>query len=129
LCGIPNELPPEPLAGALERFMTRALEQDEVTVIEELTSAPVARTQTLETGTGTASVTATPLPALLAHQSGLRMYPLLLEAHSAGERAIAGIATIAVRSERFVPPPRALLEIVAAALLDNDDVDAVTRIG
>jgi hypothetical protein len=70
-----------------------------------------------------------PVAAVLAHHSGLRMYPLLLELHSAGERAIAGIATIAVRSDTFVPPPRALLEVVAAALLENDDVDAVTRIG
>jgi hypothetical protein len=128
LCGIPNEAPPEPLAGALERYMKRELEQDTVTAIEEITSAPAIGAFTLDTGTGTASVTAMPVPPVLTHPSGLRMYPLLLELHSAGERTIAGIATIAVRDDGFVAPPRALLEIVAAALLENDDVDAVTRV-
>jgi hypothetical protein len=129
LCGIPNEVAPVALAGALERYMNRELEQDKMTVIEELTIAPPTSAHTLDTGTGTASVTAMPATPVLTHHSGLRMYPLLLELHAAGERTIAGIATIAVRGDSFVPPPRALLEVVAAALLENDDVDAITRIG
>jgi hypothetical protein len=56
------------------------------------------------------------------------MYPVLLETHGDGEREIAGIATVTVRRETFVAPPRALLGVLAAALLENDDVDAVTRV-
>jgi hypothetical protein len=130
LCGMPDEAPPDALGGALERFLQREIEQDKATIIEEPTAAPASGTETIGSGPETRDATlAARTPALLAHHSGLRMYPVLLETHGAdGEREIAGIATLAIRSEMFVAPPRALLAVLAAALLENDDVDPVTRV-
>jgi hypothetical protein len=137
VCGMPDEPPPDALDGALERYLEREIEQDRATIMQQSAGAPAldvftSSSQTFDTGIATGNLersTATPIAALLAHRSGLRMYPVLLETQGGGERVIAGIATLASRSESFVAPSRTLLATLAAALLENDDVDPVTRIG
>jgi hypothetical protein len=131
VCGMPDEQAPEALGGALERYLQGEMEQGRVTVLEELTAVAIPNAPTLDTGFDTGSselLAASPTNALLVHGSGMRMYPVLLETRNGGERVIAGIATLAVRSDAFTPPPSTLLAVLATALLENDDVDPVTRI-
>jgi hypothetical protein len=136
LCGLPDDAPPDALAGAVERYLERAIEHDKATVMEELTGAAAhdvgsnATTNSLFDDAGSSVLApASTVEPLLVHSSGLRLYPVLLEMQSGGERAIAGIATLAIRGDAFVPPPRVLLAVLASALLENDDVDPVTVIG
>jgi hypothetical protein len=133
VCGLPDETPPDALGGALERYLQSEIEQERATIIEEPADSDMTQgmAPTLSTGfeTGAGERSGAPISALLAHHSGLRMFPVLLETESGPERAIAGIATLAVRGDSFVPPSHTLRAVLAAALLENDDVDPVTRIG
>ena len=86
-------------------------------------SARLPLDSSLETGTSEQAAATFTAP-LLVHGSGLRGILIIIETQSGGERAIAGIASIALRSDSFTPPPRALLAALASALLENDDVQS-----
>jgi type II secretory pathway predicted ATPase ExeA len=103
-----SETEPGPgLAELLERY-----------VAAELTIADI--TATSSDGDEDEEVLATdPDPLLRVYQ------PVLLAAVRDGERTIAAVAALA-RTDGYEPPPPAVLAVLAASLLDHQDVDATT---
>ena len=72
-------------------------------------------------------ITAVRVPlAHLIESDATRLYPVLLATRQSGEEVIAGVAALAISDLMFKAPPQELVESLASAFLEHDDVDAAT---
>jgi hypothetical protein len=102
----PERKPPPGLVAALERHVRAELAHDAMpTVVLDADDRALARR-----GRGSYE-------------------PVLLQTRRDEQVLVAGVAAVGYGALRFDLPNRALLEVVAAALLDDDEADCITRVG
>jgi hypothetical protein len=122
------EAPPE-LQGLVDQCLASALDPEAVRNAEgegqgrgpSAEAAPI--TQVLpraESDSGSASM------ALSMHTRLATMYPILLKSKSEGESVIAGVAVLGISGQQPRMPPEALIDSLATAMLEQDDVDPAT---
>jgi hypothetical protein len=116
------------LTASVARYIERELEFEPMT---QLSAVPGDAPQLATIGMAAteAAGSQTHGTMLASDVSGRAFYPVLLATKREGEPMIAAVAAMGFASERRVMPPYALLDALAAALIENDDVDAVTCVG
>jgi tRNA A-37 threonylcarbamoyl transferase component Bud32 len=113
LVSLPGGDAPVGLAQVLERHLQRALESSEQATV-------VVRTKVAETSPPSESVTA------WTDSEGHCYEPLVLATKRDGEPVIAAVAALSFGQRRCPPPSSLVLDLLASALVDHDDVDPVT---
>ncbi|MFI5308459.1 MAG: AAA family ATPase, partial [Polyangiales bacterium] len=128
LCALPPEPELDNITGAVARYVERELQFEPVTAVSDMSqgSPELATASMTEVDVSGSQTQGT---MLASDVSGRGFHALLLTTKREGQPMIAAVAAMRFASERRVMPPQALLDTLAAALIENDDVDAVTCIG
>jgi hypothetical protein len=125
VCALAEGAPPEGLLPMVEQCLARALEpskprSDSGAGADSAASVPITHVSARpeELGPGTVAV--------LMETRVTTMYSILLASKSEGQLVIAGVAVLGIGSMQPRMPPDALVDSLASALLEQDDVDPAT---
>ena len=125
LGAMPRKQPPAGLSDLMQEYLESELELDGRTmtgfVEEDGLDSGEARFKTYMQKTAQLAG-----PRLLSH-GGTHIQPITLVGSKDGELQIAGIAALQVKSLAVAAPPAVLLEVLAKALLANDNAAVVAR--
>jgi tetratricopeptide (TPR) repeat protein len=127
LCAAPAAPQLASLTAAVRRYVEREVEFEDMTALAGTHVVPTLPLTSSDAGD--ASLLQTQGTLLATDGSGRAFHPLLLATQREGQAMIAAVAALRFPSDRRHVPPPGLLAALAAALVDHDDVDAVTCIG
>jgi tetratricopeptide (TPR) repeat protein len=130
LCSLHDEPPPEQLGSAVQRYLQRELEFEDVTDLVPPTwdQGPPLAADVEDAGAVTGSTLETLPITLTAGVAGPRLYPLLLTSQREFQLTIAGVVAVRFSRGPRNMPSAMLLNALADALITADDVDPVTCI-
>jgi hypothetical protein len=116
------------VTAAVRRYVQRELEFEAMTAFAggqtAMTAQPLTSSESMD-----ASLSHTHGTMLATDGSGRAFHPLLLSTKREGQPMIAAVAALRFPTDHRHVPPTGLLDALAAALVEHDDVDAVTCIG
>ena len=123
LCALPQAVPPAALGQAVDAYLEHERGEEDDTQYIEQASTEAARESESD------SAPAPSISQLRFADAHSELQPLLIASAREGQTVVAGVACLRLPSGVRRMAPGALLETLASALLDHDDVDPMTCLG